>query len=42
MPTKHDGFVKAQLLRPFVELARARGANVEAALKSFGLSLIHL
>ncbi|WP_412555629.1 helix-turn-helix domain-containing protein [Shimia sp. MIT1388] len=37
MPTKHDGFVKAQLLRPFVELARARGANVDAALKSFGL-----
>lgn len=37
MPTKHDGFVKAQLLRPFVELARARGANVEVALKSFGL-----
>ena len=37
MPTKHDGFVKAQLLRPFVELARARGANVESTLKSFGL-----
>ncbi len=37
MPTKHDGFVKAQLLRPFVELARARGANIEAALKTFGL-----
>lgn len=37
MPTKHDGFVKARLLRPFVDLARARGANVEAALKTFGL-----
>jgi len=37
MPTKQDGFVKAQLLRPFVDLAKARGVNVGAALKSFGL-----
>ncbi len=38
MPTKHDGFIKAQLLRPFVNLAKARGNNVDATLKSFGLS----
>lgn len=38
MPTKHDGFIKAQLLRPFVDLAKARGCNVDATLKIFGLT----
>ncbi|WP_299426439.1 AraC family transcriptional regulator [uncultured Shimia sp.] len=38
MPTKHDGFIKAQLLRPFVDLAMARGCNVDAALKLYGLT----
>lgn len=38
MPTKHDGFIKAQLLRPFVNLAHARGHNVTSAFKTFGVS----
>ncbi len=42
MPTKHDGFIKAQLLRPFVDLAKSRGLKVEASLKSFGLTAADL
>ena len=38
MPTKHDRFIKAQLLLPFVDLAMARGCNVDAALKLYGLT----
>ncbi|WP_270730692.1 AraC family transcriptional regulator [Shimia sp. Alg240-R146] len=38
MPSKHDGFIRAVLVLPFIETARARGVDPRPILQKYGLT----